>query len=481
MRCIRVTEEENEGGHDVGGGRESRVFAVMFATGLGLCWASQEMVVLCVSRSLGTPDIPTSTYLTLRPLVIVVGLLFAMIGPRGNMFLRRGALYAVASVGLIGVFVFALFTLAPFLMLVGFSLFVVAAAIVMICWLNVLSGSPENAGRQAIAATALISTAGTLLWTLDGTVLVLLAAVMFSLSVSILIAASTQLSAADSGDAADAKSLELAPWRWAAVVGAGVLMTSFGFLQFTVYHYSHIGNTPHEFFAHALALIMLLFVLYVARDREPAIGSKLAVTAMLFAFVFMSVYRDFAWFSTVLVEAAEGMFELVICYALMDFVRRNSLSAWRIFGWNTVFTGVAQALGSGLSVIEHRLFFSDAYSVFGLLLVSLLIVTAIWLLNDKTIAGFLWGDAPVSGENATAGERSFDEKVAAVSEAYRLTAREYEVMQLFAKGRSSSFIAESFCVSTNTVRSHIVHIYAKCLVHSRQELISLIDNWQSES
>ncbi|MEC4183985.1 LuxR C-terminal-related transcriptional regulator [Adlercreutzia sp. R21] len=476
-----MAEEANEGGHDVRGDRESRVFAAMFAIGLGLCWASQEMVVLCVSRSLGTPDIPTSTYLTLRPLVVAVGLLFAMIGPRGNMFLRRGALYAVASVGLIGVFVFALFIQVPFLMLAGFSLFVVAAAIVMICWLKVLSGSSENAGRRAIVVTAAISTAGTLLWALDGTVLVLLAAIMFSASASILIAASAQPPAADSSDAADAKPLELVPWRWAAVVGAGVLMTSFGFLQFTVYHYSHIDNTPHEFFAHALALLMLLLVLYAARDREPAIGSKLAVTAMLFAFVFMSVYRDFAWFPTVLVEAAEGMFELVICYALMDFVRRNGLSAWRVFGWNTVFTGAAQALGSGLSVVEHLFFSSDAYSVLGLLLVSLLIVTAIWLLNDKTIAGFLWGDAPVSGKNAAAGERSFDEKAAAVSEAYRLTARECEVMLLFAKGRSSSFIAESFCVSTNTVRSHIVHLYAKCDVHSRQELISLIDNWQPES
>ena len=65
-----------------------------------------------------------------------------------------------------------------------------------------------------------------------------------------------------------------------------------------------------------------------------------------------------------------------------------------------------------------------------------------------------------------------------MAEAFALTARETEVMALFAKGRSSSFIAEEFCVSNNTIRSHILHLYAKCDVHSRQELITLIDAWE---
>ena len=40
---------------------------------------------------------------------------------------------------------------------------------------------------------------------------------------------------------------------------------------------------------------------------------------------------------------------------------------------------------------------------------------------------------------------------------------------------------EMFCVSNNTVRSHILHLYAKCDVHSRQELITLIDEWEPAS
>ena len=48
-------------------------------------------------------------------------------------------------------------------------------------------------------------------------------------------------------------------------------------------------------------------------------------------------------------------------------------------------------------------------------------------------------------------------------------------MLLFAQGRSAVFIGELIFISANTVRTHIKHIYSKLGVHSRQELINLIE------
>lgn len=70
---------------------------------------------------------------------------------------------------------------------------------------------------------------------------------------------------------------------------------------------------------------------------------------------------------------------------------------------------------------------------------------------------------------------SFADQVTLVAERFRLSPRETEVLRLFAAGRSAAFIAELQFVTTNTVRSHIKHIYGKCDVHSRQELITLIE------
>ena len=55
-----------------------------------------------------------------------------------------------------------------------------------------------------------------------------------------------------------------------------------------------------------------------------------------------------------------------------------------------------------------------------------------------------------------------------------LTDREQEVMELICKGRSKGYIAESLCISENTVRSHARHLYAKVGVHSKQELLDLL-------
>lgn len=59
-----------------------------------------------------------------------------------------------------------------------------------------------------------------------------------------------------------------------------------------------------------------------------------------------------------------------------------------------------------------------------------------------------------------------------IVQAYALSRRESEVVQLVTRGRSTSEIAESFCITTNTVQDHLKAIFAKVGVHSRRELVS---------
>lgn len=47
---------------------------------------------------------------------------------------------------------------------------------------------------------------------------------------------------------------------------------------------------------------------------------------------------------------------------------------------------------------------------------------------------------------------------------------------LIAQGRSKSYIAEALCLSENTVRTHAKNVYTKLDVHSKQELIDLLQN-----
>lgn len=57
---------------------------------------------------------------------------------------------------------------------------------------------------------------------------------------------------------------------------------------------------------------------------------------------------------------------------------------------------------------------------------------------------------------------------------YGLSARELEILDLFAQGRSANWIAEHLTISKNTVRTHLRAIYSKLDVHSRQELLDFL-------
>ena len=63
----------------------------------------------------------------------------------------------------------------------------------------------------------------------------------------------------------------------------------------------------------------------------------------------------------------------------------------------------------------------------------------------------------------------------AISERRGLTARELDVLILLAKGRSQPYICEYLTLSKSTVSTHVGHIYQKCDVHSRQELLDYIN------
>ena len=54
-------------------------------------------------------------------------------------------------------------------------------------------------------------------------------------------------------------------------------------------------------------------------------------------------------------------------------------------------------------------------------------------------------------------------------EELNLSSREYEVLQLLAKGQSNNDIAENLYLSTSTVKTHLYNLYSKMEVKSRTQ------------
>ena len=62
-----------------------------------------------------------------------------------------------------------------------------------------------------------------------------------------------------------------------------------------------------------------------------------------------------------------------------------------------------------------------------------------------------------------------------IGDKYGLTPRERDVFRLLAKGMARPAICEELCISEGTERTHVRHIYQKLDVHSRDELMALVE------
>ncbi|WP_161471669.1 helix-turn-helix domain-containing protein [Adlercreutzia caecimuris] len=296
-------------------------------------------------------------------------------------------------------------------------------------------------------------------------------------------------------------------------VGLAVVSAGFGFLQQLLYQ-QDVGVVVGVITGTKFAAVLLFVV--VAGLLGSAIVAMLAKTIITFAtaaFLVFLAQGGYSPLSSALMSTGYSLFEMTTYLVLAELalslrVRSLSLlSAFYLIETAGYLAGCSLETASGSGGLDERMV--------AVVLALALLVCAVWVFTEKHMNDLLWGrgDEPagdaiareseggsdagalraaaggLGAQGATHPETPGDPKavrgegasgpygqgVALVAERFRLSPRETEVLELFAAGRSATFIAELQFVTTNTVRSHIKHIYGKCDVHSRQELITLIE------
>ncbi len=173
----------------------------------------------------------------------------------------------------------------------------------------------------------------------------------------------------------------------------------------------------------------------------------------------------------VAVGVAQTLVVMLLWAMLADVAHRSTLSPLAVFGFGWIAYSlpfpVGHALGGMLS------FHTTATSLVAVI-VYLLAMASVFLLDERDFSrNHIFADldeltppasmyGPIEQACRTLGGRG------------GLTEREGEVMLLICQGRSKGYIAESLCISENTVRSHARHLYAKLGVHSKQDLLDIV-------
>ncbi|MBR2836257.1 MAG: response regulator transcription factor [Coriobacteriales bacterium] len=151
---------------------------------------------------------------------------------------------------------------------------------------------------------------------------------------------------------------------------------------------------------------------------------------------------------------------------------RLRISALWLFGFARFFRYAGTLLGTAASAYLIPLGTNTEALLVAAVLGLIAILTFI-VLSEKTVFSD-WNINYVL--NTQNGEQEIADPLAGFGTTFHLTQREEEILYLLAQGNSALVISKELFIAEGTVKAHIQHIYQKLGVHTRKELMTLIEN-----
>ena len=234
-----------------------------------------------------------------------------------------------------------------------------------------------------------------------------------------------------------------------------------------------------------LAAILLIYLL---RSKMPnadglfSLCALLIIAGMILQPSDKIVSSDIASISNTLIDAGASCFNLLLVLLVGSIAGRNKVTAlptaatmlalyWLGIGGGAVLGNSAMAF---FGWTETALVWTGFAS-------AMVFVTFcfVMLKNASFVEAIGAIQLPVMPEMRTELEpASMDKRCEAVAAQYSFTPRETEVLELLAQGRTVGIIREKLVISLNTARFHTKNIYVKLNVHSQQELIDLVEQFE---
>lgn len=84
------------------------------------------------------------------------------------------------------------------------------------------------------------------------------------------------------------------------------------------------------------------------------------------------------------------------------------------------------------------------------------------------------------GRIAQASAERESKLFASIADEFGLSSREHQVFAMLAQGHTSSFIAEAAGITAGTAKAHVAHIYQKLGVHSKDEMLELVESREAK-
>ena len=198
----------------------------------------------------------------------------------------------------------------------------------------------------------------------------------------------------------------------------------------------------------------------------------LMVAGFLLVFLASSAYGAFA---SVVVNVGFATMEMLLLFMVCTIAYSTGTSGLWLFGVLCATQSLMRAAGVWLGMelgavlgVPHR------YELVSVVAIVMVVIASVLLMSEKSLFSF-WR---FRSDGSASGDEDADYLLARIGnlgDLRNLTDREKEVFYLLAQGKSNIEIAHDMFISEGTVKAHLHHIYTKLDVHSRKELISLLD------
>lgn len=174
---------------------------------------------------------------------------------------------------------------------------------------------------------------------------------------------------------------------------------------------------------------------------------------------------------------------------IAEAVRETRAPAFLLFGLGEAAISLMSLVGVALGLLFASRIGTEivALLVLALVVVYLSSTIVLFVLKDRTLGS---GKSAEPGKAADAQdapapapapepvlivEDRVQRSCAELAERAQLTPRETDVLGYLAQGRSTQYMAEHLCISENTMKSHVRNVYQKLGVHSKQDIIDIVN------
>ncbi len=282
------------------------------------------------------------------------------------------------------------------------------------------------------------------------------------------------------------------------MVGIAITMAVCGGLRIYIMQAQSDVYANPAFVAVPIALVAFGFLAYgsTLSHRSISLGPLYRAAMPLFTLAFVAVTmfggEGHTELSFAAVSAGSTIIDMLTWVLVIEIVRSTHYSTLLVVATGRLAIHFGMASGEIAALLAH----GSTTAFFVVSIVALMLVMG-YMFTDKAttfifeppVTGEIPAMAPVAGEAPVMNDGAMipddavsssagpsDSPMGEIARRYGLSPREAEVFELWATGHGAKAIQDKLVLSPSTVKTHVRHIYEKCDVHNRAEIIALIES-----